>query len=145
MFQVTNTNSPPNFFSLGQEANTNFGGFSTDVGFITNGSTLPSSPFLNGSGAPNTVDRSADGSTVVFTFVNPPGIIPGSTADVLVILTDATNFDSNGSLRLSFFLPDPPGFFEPAAVPLPSALPLFATGLVGLGLLGWRRKGKAAA
>ena len=29
-------------------------------------------------------------------------------------------------------------------VPLPGALPLFATGLVGLGLLGWRRK-KAAA
>src|SRR6516165_2949406 len=30
------------------------------------------------------------------------------------------------------------------ATPLPGALPLFATGLVGLGLLGWRRK-KAAA
>jgi hypothetical protein len=30
------------------------------------------------------------------------------------------------------------------AVPLPGALPLFATGLAGLGLLGWRRK-KAAA
>jgi hypothetical protein len=31
------------------------------------------------------------------------------------------------------------------AVPLPGALPLFATGLAGLGLLGWRRKKKAAA
>ena len=31
----------------------------------------------------------------------------------------------------------------PSTVPLPSALPLFATGLVGLGLLGWRRKKKA--
>ena len=31
-----------------------------------------------------------------------------------------------------------------SAVPLPAALPLFATGLAGLGLLGWRRK-KAAA
>jgi hypothetical protein len=30
------------------------------------------------------------------------------------------------------------------AVPLPDALPLFATGLAGLGLLGWRRKKKAA-
>ncbi len=29
--------------------------------------------------------------------------------------------------------------------PLPAALPLFATGLGGLGLLGWRRKKKAAA
>jgi len=31
-----------------------------------------------------------------------------------------------------------------AAVPLPAALPLFATGLGALGLLGWRRKRKAA-
>ncbi len=32
-----------------------------------------------------------------------------------------------------------------AVTPLPAALPLFATGLGGLGLLGWRRKRKAAA
>ena len=31
------------------------------------------------------------------------------------------------------------------ATPLPAALPLFATGLGGLGLLGWRRKRKSAA
>jgi PEP-CTERM motif len=41
--------------------------------------------------------------------------------------------------------------FTPAAstptpvVPLPATLPLFATGLGALGLLGWRRKKKAAA
>jgi hypothetical protein len=33
---------------------------------------------------------------------------------------------------------------DPPSVPLPAALPLFATGLVGLGLLGWRRKTAAA-
>ena len=32
-----------------------------------------------------------------------------------------------------------------AMVPLPAALPLFATGIGGLGLLGWRRKRKAQA
>ena len=32
-----------------------------------------------------------------------------------------------------------------SATPLPAALPLFATGLGALGLLGWRRKRKAAA
>jgi|ERR1035437_5356988 hypothetical protein len=32
-----------------------------------------------------------------------------------------------------------------SATPLPAALPLFATGLGALGLLGWRRKKKAAA
>ena len=32
-----------------------------------------------------------------------------------------------------------------ARPPFPAALPLFATGLGGLGLLGWRRKRKAQA
>jgi hypothetical protein len=36
-------------------------------------------------------------------------------------------------------------FTSPTATPLPAALPLFATGLGGLGLLGWRRKRKALA
>jgi hypothetical protein len=36
-------------------------------------------------------------------------------------------------------------FGAPHAVPLPAALPLFATGIGGLGLLGWRRKRKAQA
>jgi hypothetical protein len=34
---------------------------------------------------------------------------------------------------------------EIGQTPLPAALPLFATGLGGLGLLGWRRKRKSAA
>jgi hypothetical protein len=33
----------------------------------------------------------------------------------------------------------------PTATPLPAALPLFATGIGGLSLLGWRRKRKAQA
>jgi hypothetical protein len=36
-------------------------------------------------------------------------------------------------------------FQSDSTVPLPAALPLFATGLGGLGLLGWRRKRKAQA
>jgi hypothetical protein len=35
--------------------------------------------------------------------------------------------------------------FLAAPTPLPAALPLFATGLGALGLLGWRRKRKAQA
>lgn len=37
------------------------------------------------------------------------------------------------------------GYAVPATTPLPAALPFFATGLGALGLLGWRRKRKAAA
>ena len=38
-----------------------------------------------------------------------------------------------------------PGGHQGDPTPLPAALPLFATGLGALGLLGWRRKRKAAA
>jgi hypothetical protein len=37
------------------------------------------------------------------------------------------------------------GYFVEYETPVPAALPLFATGLGGLGLLGWRRKRKAQA
>jgi hypothetical protein len=39
----------------------------------------------------------------------------------------------------------PGGEVRALLTPLPATLPLFATGLAGLGLLGWRRKKKAAA
>jgi hypothetical protein len=35
--------------------------------------------------------------------------------------------------------------FTATTTPVPAALPLFATGIGGLGLLGWRRKRKAQA
>jgi hypothetical protein len=38
----------------------------------------------------------------------------------------------------------PIAFIEVTTTPLPAALPLFATGLSALGLLGWRRKRNSA-
>ena len=46
-----------------------------------------------------------------------------------------------GNFELALSLPD----LAPIQTPLPATLPLFATGLAGLGLLGWRRKRKAQA
>jgi hypothetical protein len=40
---------------------------------------------------------------------------------------------------------DDPGSWSVSTTPLPAALPLFASGLGALGLLGWRRKRKVAA
>ena len=61
------------------------------------------------------------------------------TGDVFVALagTDALNPcpTSLGCIEV---------FAETSETPLPAALPLFATGLGVLGLLGWRRKKKAA-
>ncbi|MGA7790657.1 MAG: VPLPA-CTERM sorting domain-containing protein, partial [Xanthobacteraceae bacterium] len=37
------------------------------------------------------------------------------------------------------------GVWTPSTTPLPAALPLFASGLGAIGLLGWRRKRKAQA
>jgi hypothetical protein len=54
---------------------------------------------------------------------------------------DTTDSGGNG-IDLLVYAGSIPG---PSTVPLPAALPLFATGLGALGLLGWRRKRKAAA
>ena len=59
-------------------------------------------------------------------------------------VTSSTNVTGGTFLfgtAAEFSLPDS---LIPVAVPLPAALPLFASGLVGLGLLGWRRKKKAS-
>lgn len=54
---------------------------------------------------------------------------------------DVTDIGGNGVNLLVYA----GGLPTPATVPLPGALPLFATGLGALGLLGWRKRRKSAA
>ena len=81
----------------------------------------------------------------------------GALADTGFPSANYTNFVvlQEGANEITFYTPNDtqPGFVPGFAVeyeifsgvPLPAALPLFATGLGGLGLLGWRRKRKAQA
>jgi hypothetical protein len=67
-------------------------------------------------------------------------------ADVSILLTNSSNlpeyftYDTYGTESFGSF-----SLTQVSSSPLPAALPLFATGLGALGLLGWRRKRKNAA
>jgi hypothetical protein len=75
-------------------------------------------------------------STITITLL---GLGGDSWAEALAVLIP----DSKGFEALS--APAPLGAQVGGfATPLPAALPLFATVIGGLGLLGWRRKRKAA-
>lgn len=74
------------------------------------------------------------GNTEVDFFYDPPGgslIAPGETLHVTLGL-DLTGLPDGGTTMLCRQIA--------TAVPIPAALPLFGSGLLGLGLLGWRRK-----
>jgi hypothetical protein len=66
----------------------------------------------------------------------------GVTSDLL-IASIALGLPDGGTTQSGFFAES--NLTIGAATPLPTALPLFATGLGALGLLGWRRKAQAVA
>jgi hypothetical protein len=67
-------------------------------------------------------------------------LLAGGMADVEIVYTLVAS--SNNGFQFDYAFGTVPGA---AAVPTPAALPLFATGLGILGLLGWRRAKKPAA
>jgi hypothetical protein len=88
-----------------------------------------------GLGINNLSDLAFDPTSDTLFFVDEPSTNAVSSLYTVNLLTGAaTLVGSTGVSNL-----DGLAF---ASTPLPAALPLFATGLAGLGLLGWRRKRK---
>ncbi|MGN6590232.1 MAG: VPLPA-CTERM sorting domain-containing protein [Sphingomicrobium sp.] len=100
---------------------------STDVRFYSNGFGGLNSP---NSGLTWAQLVAAVGSTdVTWVTLDLDG---GFTGDQHLLVN---NFAVNGDVFSA----------APSTTPLPAALPMFATGMAGLGLLRWRRKNKSAA
>ena len=89
-----------------------------------------------------------------YDFYNGENVLPENSALILGVSltppTDPNQFltytEFNDTPEVAYFRLDGGGsgvYSVSATTPLPAALPLFATGLGGLGLLGWRRKRKA--
>ena len=89
----------------------------------------------------------ADNAGNSSTFSLPPNLSSGqttigfaATGTVITILAQTNGFFDFFIDNVNFNAPLPPSLSE---VPLPASLPLFVSGLAGLGLLGRRRKKKA--
>lgn len=95
-------------------------------------------------GAPLSCTSSPAGDTdcINWSDTNDPIDVTFSNGDKLQItLNDAQDWDITPTLS---FLLTTSSSNPPPTTPLPGALPLFASGSAVLGLLGWRRKRKAA-
>jgi hypothetical protein len=156
--------TPTSFsFSDGRNTitNSNAGIIGTFFDVFTNGSgaiinwnisvTMPDTNFVTGLGPTNRI-QTQNTSTFV-TMPVPMTIIVqsdiGSIDDCTAAVLDTTTLNTRciQDSKDSGEVDGNPGTWTTgaisAATPLPAALPLFATGLGGLGLLGWRRKRKA--
>ena len=103
----------------------------------------------------------SDLSSVLYVFINtsfasnaPSGGTGATITGTLPYTLESFSFMGTGSDVLSiaaynnksyYYVDDVSISGGTSVVPLPSALPLFATGLGALGLLGWRRKKSAIA
>jgi hypothetical protein len=137
------SNSANSASAIARATETSFAGFTTSVGYRTDGASLPGGIFINGSVIPNSTDRNSPGSVIGFNFQPPDSakILPGTSSLVFVIATNATGFDA-GDLSVIDGGTQTVASFEPTAsvgapVPEPASLGLLA---LGSATLAFRRR-----
>ena len=119
---IFNVTDPNNFITSVDLSD--FAGFATDGGYTQVG-TNPIDP--------DSVSRSTNGSTLDFTY--SVGVLPGDHSALLIVKTNAKNFDYNGVATLvdnngaSLALQD---FVEPTTAPEPTSAALLGLGVVVL-------------
>lgn len=125
----------------------NFGGFSTNAGFVTTdidgtagaGSGGTAVNFVAGSQAPVAADRESGlGSTIGFDFKGgTDNITPGEISRIFVIRTNATSWSSGSTFMINGGIASVASF-QP--IPEPSTYALMGAGLLALGMVRRKRK-----
>lgn len=133
MYQVSNSANSTD--GIGRVTAINFTGSQTDVGFLLNGSALPGGLFVNGTVAPQLVDRSSAGDTIGFSFTAPlfEPVGAGATSTVLVIETNAKKFAAGNANIIDGGVTTVAAFEPVAAVPEPAS---WAMMIIGAGAIG---------
>jgi len=113
-------------------SNTVFTGFTTNVGYRTDGIFTGVNNFMAGTVAPTSIDRNSS-DTVGFTLT----LGPSKTSDILVIKTNATKW-TVGTTNLIDGGVNSVNTFAPTSVPEPASMAMIGAGLLALGI--FRRK-----
>jgi hypothetical protein len=132
--------------ALGSSCFAEFGLDSSVIGISQNLTTIPGASyvvdfwFFHFSGTPSSFVATFDGNTLL--SLTNPTTAPFTEFSFVVTAAGTT-------ATLAFAFHDDPGVLlldevSVSQTPIPAALPLFVSGLGALGLIGWRRKKKAA-